>query len=335
MFALFAKKGFLFALGLALISNQAVSSNESLDIPTTSIKNSTRFTSWQGIEPDKWATLWMIKRHISPDAYFLLVPPNSSLPDDAIPFGVPNTAISRANRQSMFRRLKNAFSFKSVPLDYLDLIIHDVEVNIWDKPVHPHSIWFETLYRQLQARYNRDQVPIDCYLAFFDGVSRLASQPNITANDYSEQLNLVSLCPGLPDKKDSFVRSINHLDVLREISLGKNVVFIDTREDEEYNEVHLPGSRIIRLRDVNEESAQSLVDADLVVPYCVKDFRGFEVAKSLKNLGVTRVATLSPNGLKGWLNAKLPVTKKGAMTETQSLVALMRCATEPQSCLKD
>lgn len=334
MLSILTKKGLLFALGLGL-SYQALAAVAPLDIPSTTIQNATRFTSWQGIEPDKWATVWMIKRQISPDAYFLLVPPNSTLPENAISFGVPNAAIRRANRQSMFRRLKNAFDFKNASLDYIDLIIHDVEVNIWDKPSHPHSVWFETLYRQLQARYARDQVPIDCYLAFFDGVSRLAAQANITANDYSEQLGLISLCPGLPDKKSTFVESINHIDVLREISLGKKVVFVDTRENEEFNEVHLPGSRLLRLRDVNENSAQSLVDADLVVPYCVKDFRGFEVAKSLKVLGVSRVATLSPNGLKGWLNAELPVTKAGSMNETQSLVALMRCATEPHVCIKD
>lgn len=334
MFSVLAKKGLLFALGFVL-SSQASAAIAEINIPTATVKNAVHFTSWQGIEPDKWATLWMIKRYISTNAYFTLVPPNSTLPENAVPFGAPNTAISRANRQSMFRRLKNAFDFKDASLDYLDLIIHDVEVNIWDKPTHPHSIWFETLYRQLQARYDRDQVPIDCYLAFFDGVSRLASQPNITANDYSEQLGLDSLCPGLPSKRSSFVESIDHLNVLREISVGKKVVFVDTREDEEYNEVHLPGSRLIRLRDVDKDSAQSLVDADLVVPYCVKDFRGFEVAKALKLLGVPRVATLSPNGLKGWLKATLPVAKKDTVTEQQSLVALMRCATEPHACIKE
>jgi len=96
--------------------------------------------------------------------------------------------------------------------------------------------------------------------------------------------------------------------------------------------VHLPGAQLLRLRDVNQKNVKQLLNADLVVPYCVKDFRGFEVAKALKQYGVGRVATLSPNGLKGWLNANLPVTRKGRMDEAQAIEKLMQCAMEPQSC---
>jgi rhodanese-related sulfurtransferase len=291
-----------------------------------------RFATWQGIEPDKWATLWLIKRHIVPDAYFLLVPPNTDLPDNALPFGVPNVAIRRANRESMFRRLKQAMQLNAPEIHYLDNIIHDVEVSIWDMPEHAHSPWFETLYRTLQARYQRDQVPVDCYLAFFDGVARIATQENITADDYRDQLNLNTLCPGISKEKDRLVESLGHTEVLREISLGKKVIFLDTRENEEFDEVHLPGAKLLRLRDVNKKNVEQLLDSDLVVSYCVKDFRGFEVAKALKQYGVARVATLSPNGLKGWLNANLPVAGKGKMNEAQALESLMQCAMEPQHC---
>jgi rhodanese-related sulfurtransferase len=99
--------------------------------------------------------------------------------------------------------------------------------------------------------------------------------------------------------------------------------------------VHLPGAQILRLRDVNTESVKSFIDVDLVIPYCIKDFRGFEVAKSLQQLGVKHVATLSPNGLKGWLKAKLPVVKPGSSTEQQATQALMQCAMEPFMCLKE
>jgi len=318
-------------LGLHLQTARAVVSS---DISVKSVKNATHFTTWQGIEPDKWATLWLIKRYISPQAYFLLVPPNTDLPDKALAFGVPDVPIRRANRESMFRRLKQAMNLDDTQLNYIDAIVHDIEVNIWDAPAHKHSLWFETLYRQMQARYQRDQVPVDCYLAFFDAVARLAVQSEVTSKDYSDQLALSTQCPGVPDKQEAYITSMSHLEILREISLGKRVVFVDTREDEEYEEVHLPGARLLRLRDINQKSVQVFADADLIVPYCVKDFRGFEVAKSIKQLGLNQVATLSPNGLKGWLSANLPVTKLGASNDGQATEALLRCATEPASCLK-
>ena len=324
------KQGTLIVVFLTttMISTQSFATSSVI-----SLENQTRYTTWQGIEPDKWATAWLIKRHISRDAYFLLVPPNTAFPDNAVPFGVPDADIRRANRQSMFRRLKQQMELEGEALDYLDTIIHDTEVNIWDAPIHPHSLWFETLYRQLQARYQRDQVPVDCYLAFFDAVARLAKQQNITAEDYRDQLDLKVQCPGLTQRSTEFVAQLSHIDVLREMSLGKRMMFVDTREDDEFNEVHLPGATILRLRDVNAKRVKTFEEADWVVPYCVKDFRGFEVAKAIRQLGVSRVATLSPNGLKGWLAAKLPVVKEGETFDGRAMERLMRCAMEPGKCL--
>jgi len=316
-------------------SSVAYSSASSAELQLQPLKSTLRFATWQGIEPDKWATLWLIKRRLSKDAYFLLTPPDAALPQDAVAFGVPGASLRRANHESMFRRLKQAMNFDSKALDDLDQIIHDVEVNIWDAPSHPHSNWFESMYRQLQARYQRDQVPVDCYLAFFDRAALLASQIDATPADYSEQLSLKLECPGLHKQRPEFVAQLDHVEILREISLGKKVVFIDTREDEEFDEVHLPGAQILRLRDVNAESVKSFIDADLVVPYCVKDFRGFEVAKSMKQLGLKHVATLSPYGIKGWLQAGLPVVRAKRSTEQQAAQTLMQCAMEPSVCLKE
>lgn len=333
-FLLMKNKALLFASALVLIilNHSVCAEVNSSAISPAQLKNQQRFSTWQGIEPDKWATAWLIKRHIVPEAYFLLVPPNHDLPKNAMAFGVPDVPIRRANRESMFRRLKSAMQFDGSEIEYLDKIIHDIEVNIWDEPEHPHSTWFETMYLTLQARYQRDQVPVDCYLAFFDGVARIAKQEHISAADYKDQLNFSSLCPGLLDQKERMVEALDHIDVLREVSLGKHVIFLDTRENEEFAEVHLPGAKLLRLRDVNKKNVKDLLDADLVVPYCVKDFRGFEVAKSLKQYGVKRVATLSPNGLKGWLSTDLPVSGKEKLSEEEAIDKLMQCAMEPAQC---
>lgn len=325
-------KHWMFFLAALFLCNSSVAS--SLELQIQPLKSTLRFSTWQGIEPDKWATLWLIKRHLSTNAYFLLAAPGTTLSQDALAFGVPGASLRRANHESMFRRLKQALKLDSQALNALDQIIHDVEVNIWDEPVHPHSTWFESMYRQLQERYERDKVPVDCYLGFFDAAVRLLSLSEVQPTDYAQQLSLKNECPGIREQQE-FVAQLGHVEILREISLGKKVVFIDTREEEEFNEVHLPGAQILRLRDVNAESVKRFLDADLLVPYCVKDFRGFEVAKSMKQLGARHVATLSPNGLKGWLKAELPVVRAGISTEKQATQALMQCAMEPSTCLKE
>ncbi|MCW8194185.1 hypothetical protein F6455_05255 [Proteobacteria bacterium 005FR1] len=302
--------------------------------PPEPLRAEAGFATWQGVEPDKWATVWLIKRHFSPDAYFLLLPPNSDIPPDLTPFGVPEASISRQGRESMFRRLARRFQLDAVSIRYVDSLIQDIEVNIWEAPLHPHSAWFEAIYRQLQARYDRDQVPVDCYLALFDRFVRVAKNPDITLQQFQRSLDITQQCPGLSAGDDNaFVRAMDQREILRQIGLGKRVVFVDTREVEEYDEVHLPGARVLRLRDVTSETVASFAGADLVVPYCVKDFRGFEVAKAMKKKGLSQVATLSPSGLRGWIAAGLPVVRPQLTSEPEATEALLRCATEPDRCI--
>jgi len=305
---------------------------ERIEIET--IKDAKHFVTWQGIEPDKWASLWLIKRYIAPDAYFSLKTPNSKLPENIISFGTTNDFIKRKNKTSMFRVLKNIFNKDIIEINYIDQIINDIEVNIWNKYKHPHSIWFEHAYRKLLADYDKNNIPIDCYLMLFDKTSKLATQTNISAEDYTNALKLPKECTNLDNTVHGWVKQINHLDVLREIGLGKTVIFIDSREKEEYNESHIPGAKWLPLRHVNKDTISEYFKADLVIPYCVKDFRGFEVAKSMKLLGLNQVATLSPNGLKGWIDSKLPLVKQSVTTDDQARDALLECAMDPMICLK-
>lgn len=308
---------------------------ESSGLDIAQLQSTQRFATWSGIEPDKWATLWLIKRHLSPDAYFLLHQPGAKLPEDAALFGVPDAALRRVKGESMFRRLKRAMQLQSPALEALDQVVQDIEVNIWETPVHSHSPWFESMFRQLQARYGRDQVPVDCYLSLFDAAAALLPRADATPADYQQQLSMQADCQGLRTSPQRAVAQLDHLQTLREISLGIKVVFVDTREEEEFDEVHLPGALQLRLRDVSPQSIQPLLDADLVIPYCVKDFRGFEVASAMRRLGLRQVATLSPNGLKGWLQAGLPVVRPGESGERQASADLMRCAMEPSLCIKE
>ncbi len=296
-----------------------------------------KYISWQGIEPDKWSSFWLIKRYISPKAFFQLVPPNSEPPEgySGILLDMPGALINRSKDTSLFAQINDLLPEEHPELEYIEQIIYDVEVNVWERPRHPHSTWFESMFRSLQERYQKESVPSECYLLFFDQLAEIAKKTNISADLYQNALTLKSECPGLPARNGNAVPALGHQEILNHISTGKKVVFVDTREDEEFGEVHLPNSVVLRLRDVNAESVENMFkDADLIVPYCVKDFRGFEVAKAIQQQGLQNVATLSPNGLKGWLTAKLPVVKPGGFTEAEAADALLQCALEARQCLE-
>ena len=98
-------------------------------------------------------------------------------------------------------------------------------------------------------------------------------------------------------------------DVAQMIRDGKKVVLVDVREPQEYTEKHIPGAISMPVREttkLTDEELAKMADADVVIPYCLKDFRGFEGAKALHNQGVKNVGLFKGYGIKSWDKAKLP-----------------------------
>lgn len=102
------------------------------------------------------------------------------------------------------------------------------------------------------------------------------------------------------------------------IKQGKRVVFVDAREEAEFDEEHLPGAVNMTLRDIRSAHLGELKQADVVIAYCLKDFRGFEVARSLNEAGVAHVKIMQPYGLNGWKAEKLPTAGKKGMQEDEA-----------------
>ena len=121
-------------------------------------------------------------------------------------------------------------------------------------------------------------------------------------------------------------------EVLDLIKQGKHVVFVDAREDQEWQEEHIPGAINIPLRDVGKLDPKTLGNPDVVIAYCLKDFRGFEVAKALRNAGVKQASNLTEMGINGWKKTGLPTVVQNKRSEAQAGVQLIACAHGLTSC---
>jgi rhodanese-related sulfurtransferase len=121
-------------------------------------------------------------------------------------------------------------------------------------------------------------------------------------------------------------------EVLNLIKQGKKVVFVDAREKQEWREEHIPGAINVSLREVRQLDQRTLGDPDLVVAYCLKDFRGFEVAKALRQSGVNKALILAELGINGWKRQGLPTVVMGKRSETEARVMLDECAHDKSKC---
>jgi rhodanese-related sulfurtransferase len=102
------------------------------------------------------------------------------------------------------------------------------------------------------------------------------------------------------------VGQITLSEICRGIESGQPPVFVDVREPQEYAEEHLPGAISMPIREMAERAPQELPAEGVIVPYCLKDFRGFEGARRLTELGFEDVRLMQKLGINGWKAAGFP-----------------------------
>jgi rhodanese-related sulfurtransferase len=133
--------------------------------------------------------------------------------------------------------------------------------------------------------------------------------------------------------KPSLISLIPQQSILAAIRDGQRVVFVDSRETAEHAEERLPGAINLKLREVNDNSAAPLRSADLVITYCIKDFRGFELAKALQRHGVKNVRVMQDSGLKGWKSHGLPVAGEVPKVSDEEAMDRLRQCASAHKCL--
>jgi len=86
------------------------------------------YETWQGLEPDKLASMWLLKRFVDPQAEFTLVPKGSMI-SKGIPFDVPSAQFKRSHSQSTFESILQNQRLNDERLVHIGRIIHDIEIN--------------------------------------------------------------------------------------------------------------------------------------------------------------------------------------------------------------
>lgn len=101
------------------------------------------------------------------------------------------------------------------------------------------------------------------------------------------------------------------------IAKGETPTLVDVREGEEFRAGHLPGAVHLPRGHLEARAAMTLADRDVeAVVYCAAGPRAALAARTLAELGYTRVTRLDP-GFAAWKARGLPVVIPGVLTEAQ------------------
>ncbi|RFA30100.1 hypothetical protein CAI21_07825 [Alkalilimnicola ehrlichii] len=293
------------------------------------------FATEYGLGPDKWAAAWLLSHVVDPEAELKIVQPGASFPEGATVFDVETAELRRKDGLSAFEVVRRQFALDDPVLTYMGEIVQEVEVEFWKPAELPESPLMEQGFRSLQRTYGREGVSADCYVAFFDRVYRLLQRQEQSGESFSAR-DLAIDCGAVDFAVANRNRLIPEVPIdllLREMGKGKRVVFVDVREPNEFKEGHIPGALNVALRDVSPAIAEKIGEADYVVSYCVKDFRGFELAKALHDAGVANSVILDPFGIQGWVEFGLPIVGTRGLTRGDAMLQLEECLQDASACL--
>ena len=88
------------------------------------------YVTWETLEPDKLASIWLIKRFIDTEARFSFVP-KDTLITNGIPFDTPDAEFRRYQALSCFQSILQKHAITNAALLRIGEITHDIEINYW------------------------------------------------------------------------------------------------------------------------------------------------------------------------------------------------------------
>lgn len=101
-------------------------------LTVTAGQNPLIFSTWEGFEVDKCAAIWLITKVIDPNAEIRFYSKSQEI-KEGVMFDTPDAKFRRYFNMSTYESLILHYKIKDPGLIYIGRIIHDIEINTWEK----------------------------------------------------------------------------------------------------------------------------------------------------------------------------------------------------------
>lgn len=139
------------------------------------------WVTWRGVEPDKGASAWFVKKFVRSDARFRELAPTSVELGEGEPFDVPQAELRRTHRWSVYEQLMARYPVNDPAARKIGAIIHDIEINLWRPKQYPESALIEAAAIGFAKERKIDAIPLSCYSEWFEAIyQRLRTESVLT-----------------------------------------------------------------------------------------------------------------------------------------------------------
>ncbi len=123
------------------------------------------FSTWEGFEADKCASVWLIKRFIAPQAEIRFYPRGEAITQGTA-FDTPDADFRRHYNKSTFETLQEHYQITDLSIIYIGRIIHDIEVNIWGNKVMSETLQVMHEVQPIIAGEDSEKTIAECQTYF-------------------------------------------------------------------------------------------------------------------------------------------------------------------------
>jgi hypothetical protein len=96
------------------------------------------YSTWETMEMDRLASLWLIKKFIDPGA-MIRIYPQGTMDMEGIQVDTPTSNFRRTQQVTAYESLLQAHTITDPALVYIGQLVRDVEINIWGAKKLPES----------------------------------------------------------------------------------------------------------------------------------------------------------------------------------------------------
>jgi rhodanese-related sulfurtransferase len=105
------------------------------------------------------------------------------------------------------------------------------------------------------------------------------------------------------------VKEVDYRDIKKRLDAGEKLILVDTREDSEWANGHIPGAIHLGKGVIERDIEKAIPDIDApIVLYCGGGFRSALAADNLQKMGYNNVISMD-GGWRGWTEANFPVAR--------------------------
>jgi hypothetical protein len=122
------------------------------------------------MEIDRCASAWLIKKHVNTAAGFDFLDDEDLMRSSAIQFDTPFAALRRTHRLSTFESIIEKYSIKNGRVTSIAAMIHDIEINFWNKQEKRDVQQFEHELKQIIETTKDNTVALQGCFKYLDSL---------------------------------------------------------------------------------------------------------------------------------------------------------------------